>query len=102
MIRIYEMVLHELPARLTDLVVTTFGKEPFALRLLIQFSSDRHLNISTLTQAVQQNAERNEESGVFHNTSGGRRILSLGQNIFKCCKLLLGMINLMGCSKRKF
>jgi len=31
--RIYEMVLHELPARLTDLVVTTFGKEPFALRL---------------------------------------------------------------------
>ena len=40
MIRMYEMVLHELPARLTDLVVTTFGKKPFALRLLIQFSSD--------------------------------------------------------------
>ena len=31
-IRMYEMVLHELPARLTDLVVRAFGKEPFALR----------------------------------------------------------------------
>ena len=53
MIRIYEMVLHELPARLTDLVVTTFGKEPFALRLLILSSSDRHLKIPSKFQAVQ-------------------------------------------------
>lgn len=31
--RMYEMVLHELPARLTDLAVTCVGQKPFALRL---------------------------------------------------------------------
>lgn len=30
------MVLHEFPARLTDLVVRTFGKQPFALRFPIK------------------------------------------------------------------
>ena len=35
--RMYEMVLHEFPARLTDLVVRAFGKEPFALRFVRQF-----------------------------------------------------------------
>ena len=29
----YEMVLHEFPAKLTDLICTLFGKEPFAVRL---------------------------------------------------------------------
>ena len=29
----YEMVLHELPAKMTDLICTLFGKEPFAVRL---------------------------------------------------------------------
>ena len=31
--RMYEMVLHELPARLTDLAVACVGQKPFALRL---------------------------------------------------------------------
>ena len=31
--RMYEMVLHEFPARMTDLICTLFGKDPFAVRL---------------------------------------------------------------------
>merc|ERR550532_3538227 len=31
--RLYEVVLHEFPAKLTDLICTLFGKEPFAVRL---------------------------------------------------------------------
>jgi len=31
--RIYEMILHEFPARVTDIVVGMFGRKPFAVRL---------------------------------------------------------------------
>ena len=31
--RIYEMVLHEFPAQVTDIIVRIFGRKPFAVRL---------------------------------------------------------------------